>query len=99
VGMAFAFGWSPCVGPILGAILAYAATKETLTQGVWLLAWYALGLGLPFLASALAINSFFSVLGWMRRNFRAVELISGALLVAIGVVIFLGGVDRIVRPF
>ena len=99
VGVAFAFGWSPCVGPILGAILAYAATKETLTQGVWLLAWYALGLGVPFLASALAINSFFSVLGRMRRNFRAVELISGALLVAIGVAIFLGGVDRIVRLF
>ncbi|RKY60103.1 MAG: cytochrome c biogenesis protein CcdA [Candidatus Latescibacterota bacterium] len=99
VGVAFAFGWSPCVGPILGAILAYAATEETLTQGVWLLAWYALGLGVPFLASALAINSFFSVLGRMRRNFRTVELISGALLVAIGVAIFLGGVDRIVRLF
>lgn len=95
VGVAFAFGWSPCVGPILGAILAYAATKETLAQGVWLLGWYAFGLGVPFLASALALNSFFSVLGWMRRNFRVVEIVSGALLVVIGVVIFFGGLDRL----
>lgn len=99
VGMAFAFGWSPCVGPILGAILAYAATEETLIQGIWLLAWYAMGLGIPFLASALAINSFFSLFSWIRRRFRTVEFISGALLILFGLLIFTGNLEQLSRWF
>jgi len=97
VGMAFAFGWSPCVGPILGAILAYAATEETLIQGMWLLAWYAMGLGIPFLASALAIDSFFSLSGWIRRRFRTVKLIGGALLILFGLLIFSGNLEQSIR--
>jgi cytochrome c-type biogenesis protein len=88
VGMAFAFGWTPCLGPILAGILAMAAAQNTVGQGVRLLAAYSLGLGVPFLATALAIDRFFEALAKIRRHYHKVELASGALLVAIGVLIF-----------
>jgi cytochrome c-type biogenesis protein len=88
VGMAFAFGWTPCLGPILAGILAVAAAQNTVGHGVRLLAVYSLGLGVPFLATALAINRFFIAFATIRRHYHAIELASGALLVVIGVLIF-----------
>ena len=88
VGLAFAFGWTPCIGPILGGILAIAGAQETVGQGVQLLAVYSLGLGLPFLLTALAINQFFTVFARIRKHYHAIEVVSGALLVLIGVLIF-----------
>ncbi|MBI4887418.1 MAG: cytochrome c biogenesis protein CcdA [Acidobacteria bacterium] len=88
VGIAFAFGWTPCLGPILAGILAIAATRDTVADGVQLLAVYSLGLGVPFLATALAIERFFAAFAKIRRHYHKIEIASGGLLVAIGVLIF-----------
>jgi len=90
VGMAFALGWTPCIGPILSGILAIAGTRSTVAQGVRLLVAYSLGLGVPFFAAALAINQFFGALAKIRRHYHKIELVSGALLVIIGLLIFTG---------
>jgi len=87
VGLAFAFGWTPCIGPILGTILLYASQQDTVGQGVVLLSAYSLGLGLPFIASGLAINSFFSAFTRFRRHMRIVEYVAGALLVGVGLLL------------
>jgi cytochrome c-type biogenesis protein len=88
VGGAFAFGWTPCLGPILAGILAVAAAQDRVGDGVRLLLAYSLGLGVPFFATALAINRFFAAFARIRRYYHAIELASGALLVVIGVLIF-----------
>jgi cytochrome c-type biogenesis protein len=87
-GVFFAFGWTPCVGPILAGILALAATSETLTYGVLLLAVYSLGLGIPFILSAAFLNGFLSLFKGAKRYLRQVEVVSGVLLVCVGVLIF-----------
>jgi cytochrome c-type biogenesis protein len=87
VGLAFAFGWTPCIGPILGAILLYASQQETVTEGVLLLSAYSAGLGIPFILSGLAINGFFAAFGRLRRHMKAVEYVSGALLVGVGLLL------------
>jgi len=97
VGIAFAFGWSPCIGPILGGILALAASKETVWEGVELLAVYSVGLGIPFLLTSIAINQFFAVSKRIRKHYHTIELVSGGLLVAIGVLIFTNQFTIIVR--
>jgi cytochrome c-type biogenesis protein len=88
VGIAFAFGWTPCIGPILAGILAVAAAQDTIGDGVRLLSAYSFGLGIPFFASALAINRFFAAFAKIRKYYHTIELASGALLVVIGVLIF-----------
>jgi cytochrome c-type biogenesis protein len=88
VGMAFAFGWSPCIGPILGGILAYASTQETVSQGMVLLAAYSAGLGIPFIVAGLSIDAFFRLTARFKRHFRTIEVISGALLIVVGILIF-----------
>jgi len=88
VGIAFAFGWTPCIGPILAGILAVAGSQDTVGQGVRLLAVYSLGLGVPFLATALMIERFLGAMSRIRRHYHTIELVSGALLVVIGVLIF-----------
>ena len=88
VGVAFAFGWTPCIGPILAGILALAGSQETVGQGVRLLGIYSLGLGVPFMATALMIDRFFGAMGRIRRHYHTIELVSGALLVIIGLLIF-----------
>jgi len=88
VGLAFAFGWTPCIGPILAGILAIAGTQQTVGQGVQLLAVYSAGLGLPFLLTAFAINKFFTVFKRIRKHYHLIEIISGLLLVLIGLLIF-----------
>ena len=96
VGIAFAFGWSPCIGPILGGILAIAGSKQRVWEGVQLLAVYSLGLGIPFLLTSMAINQFFAATARIRKHYRAIEMVSGALLVVIGVLIFTGKLALIV---
>ncbi|HEX2443665.1 MAG TPA: cytochrome c biogenesis protein CcdA [Vicinamibacterales bacterium] len=88
VGIAFAFGWTPCIGPILGGILAIAGSRDSVGEGVQLLAVYSLGLGIPFLLTSLAVDRFFAATAKIRRYYHAIEVTSGALLVAIGVLIF-----------
>lgn len=97
LGAAFAFGWSPCLGPILGSILSLAATNASLPQGVGLLSAYTLGLALPFLAAALA---------WRRLNLKAVtrlspifEKVGGVILIVVGVLIFTGEFTRLASYF
>src|SRR5262245_43846342 len=85
--MAFAFGWSPCIGPILGAILAIAGSRDTVAQGMILLAVYSAGLGIPFLLTSLAVNKFFVASARIRRHYKKIELVSGGLLVALGALI------------
>jgi cytochrome c-type biogenesis protein len=87
VGGAFAFGWTPCVGPILGGILTLAGSRDTVGQGIGLLCVYSLGLGLPFLLAAWSVERFLSALRRLRRHFRALELTAGMLLVGVGVLV------------
>ncbi len=88
VGVAFAFGWTPCIGPILATILAIAASVDSLSFGISLLTVYALGLGIPFIAAALAMRPFMAFLRKFRRHIHKVELVAGGLMVATGVLIF-----------
>lgn len=97
VGVAFAFGWTPCIGPILGGILAIAGSKSTVTEGITLLAVYSLGLGIPFLLTSLAINQFFTAAKRIRKHYHTVEVASGALLIVIGVLIVTGQLTIITR--
>jgi cytochrome c-type biogenesis protein len=90
LGMAFAAGWTPCIGPVLGGILTLAASSGTLTQGTLLLMSYALGLGLPFFLSALALERFLKLSGALRRHLVWVERVAGALLVAAGLLMLSG---------
>lgn len=89
LGFAFAFGWTPCIGPILAGVLAMAATSETISRGVFLLAIYSAGLAIPFLLTALGINQFLRFYQRFRRHLQAVEWVSGALLLGVGCLIFL----------
>jgi cytochrome c-type biogenesis protein len=88
VGISFAFGWTPCIGPILSAILLVAAQQESVGQGIVLLSVYSLGLAIPFLLTALAINQFFIAFKKIRRYYHAIEIVSGLLMVIVGVLIF-----------
>jgi cytochrome c-type biogenesis protein len=88
VGIAFAFGWTPCIGPILSGILFLAGSSETVGEGVKLLATYSAGLGVPFLLTALAVNRFFGALARIRHHYHKIEVVSGILLVVIGLLIF-----------
>lgn len=95
MGFAFGFGWTPCVGPILGTILGLASQQETVMQGVFLLAVYSAGLGLPFILAGLAINRFFDFFTHFRRHLHKVEVTAGVLLILIGVLIFMGDLTLI----
>jgi cytochrome c-type biogenesis protein len=89
LGFAFAFGWTPCIGPILTAVLTMAASSDTVARGVFLLAVYSAGLAIPFLLTALAINQFLRFYKRFRRHLHFVEVGSGVLLLFIGGLIFL----------
>ena len=84
-GLAFAFGWTPCIGPILAAILTVAGSEDTVVQGAALLAVYSAGLGVPFIAAALAIEPFFKFIKRFSKHFATVEKAMGVLLVATGI--------------
>ncbi len=88
MGFAFAFGWTPCIGPILAGVLAIAATSETIARGVFLLAVYSAGLAIPFLLTALGISRFLHFYQRFRRHLHAVEISSGVLLLFVGGLVF-----------
>lgn len=88
VGTAFAAGWTPCVGPILGSILLLAGTYDSISQGVWLLMVYSLGLGLPLFAAAMGLNAFLTHFKRLRRYMKGISLVSGAFLIVVGLMIF-----------
>jgi cytochrome c-type biogenesis protein len=88
IGMAFAFGWTPCVGPILGSVLLLASTSESVGRGVTLLLAYSLGLGIPFLTVGLAAGSLLPLLRRISGGLRTVEVIAGLLLIVVGLLIF-----------
>jgi cytochrome c-type biogenesis protein len=90
VGVVFSIGWTPCVGPALAAILGLAGAQKTLAQGVMLLSAYSLGLGLPFILTALAMNTFLNLFGKVKNYFKAISVVSGLMLVAIGILIIIG---------
>ncbi len=94
IGIAFAFGWTPCIGPILGAILALAAQEETILSGTSLLAVYSLGLGVPFLVAAAFIGPFLRWAWGFRRHMGLVEKAMGVLLVVVGVMMITGQFER-----
>jgi len=89
MGIAFAFGWTPCIGPILAGILSLAGTQESVSFGVLLLSVYALGLGLPFLLTGLATGWFLNFFERVKKHFKVVEVASGVLLITIGVLILM----------
>ncbi len=85
LGFAFAFGWTPCIGPILAAILALAAQRETVFQGMFLLAIYSAGLAIPFLLTSLGLTTFLKFYSGFRKHLQVVEVASGVLLIVLGV--------------
>ena len=90
MGMAFAFGWTPCIGPVLGGVLGLAATRATLASGLVLLVAYSLGLGVPFLATGLAFGHLTDVMARVRRRLGVVNAVAGALMVIFGVLLLSG---------
>ena len=99
VGVAFAAGWSPCIGPILAAILALASQASGVWQGAWLLFVYSMGLAVPFLATALAVGAVLPALNRMKRFLPAIEMAAGAFMIATGVVLVNNGFLRIAGWF
>jgi cytochrome c-type biogenesis protein len=95
MGLAFAFGWTPCIGPILAAILSVAAAEATVAKGAGLLAVYSAGLGIPFLIAAFMVEQFSSVFSRMKRHLAKVEQAMGVLLVITGVGFLTGGVSTV----
>jgi cytochrome c-type biogenesis protein len=87
VGFAFAFGWTPCIGPILATILTFAAEQDTVAKGILLLAIYSAGLAVPFLLTSLGIDRFLGFYGRFRRHLHTVEVASGVLLIVIGALV------------
>jgi len=94
MGLAFAFGWTPCIGPILAAILAVAASEQTVTRGAGLLAVYSVGVGIPFIAAAFAIEPFAAFLARFRNYLHRVEQAMGALLVLTGIAFLTGSINQ-----
>lgn len=88
IGIAFAAGWTPCVGPVLGGILMYAATTESLLNGVLLLSFYSLGLGLPFFITALGVDKFLAYFKEVRAYLWGVSTVSGIFLIIVGIMIY-----------
>jgi cytochrome c-type biogenesis protein len=95
MGLAFAFGWTPCIGPILAAILSVAAAEATVTRGAMLLAVYSAGLGIPFLLAALMVEQFSTVFARMKRHLLQVERAMGVLMVLTGIGFLTGAVSSV----
>jgi len=87
LGMAFSFAWTPCIGPVLTSILAFAGTSQTVTTGAILLAFYALGLGLPFILTGLLFNQFLLVFSWLKGRYQLVTTASGIILIIMGLLL------------
>jgi len=91
LGLAFAFGWTPCIGPQLGAILSLAASEANVARGTSLLAVYAIGLGVPFILVAAFLPRLQGLMGWMKRHMEQIERVMGLLLWTIGLLMLTGG--------
>ena len=98
VGIVFAAGWTPCIGPILSTILIYASTSQQMTTGITLLASYSLGLGIPFLLASLAFNLFLSTFEKVRRYMKVIIFVSGFFLIGVGILL-LTGTFRVVTDY
>jgi cytochrome c-type biogenesis protein len=98
VGIVFAAGWTPCIGPILSTILIYASTSQQMTTGILLLASYSLGLGIPFLLASLAFNLFLSTFEKIRRYMKVIIFVSGFFLIGVGILL-LTGTFRVVTDY
>jgi cytochrome c-type biogenesis protein len=94
-GLAFAVAWLPCTGPTLGAILTAAGNQDTVGRGAVLLAFYSLGLAVPFVLSALAFSSVSGVFRFFRDHYRAITLVSGVILIAMGVLLYTNELTRL----
>ncbi len=99
VGLAFALGWTPCIGPILSSIWTLAAQQNTMGKGILLLSSYSLGLGIPFFITAVSFNALLGVFGWVKKHFRTIEIVSGLFLIAIGILIFFGSFNYLTGLF
>ena len=97
MGFAFAFGWTPCIGPILSGILVLAATQKTLYEGIGLLFVYSLGLGIPFVLTGFGINTFLGFFARYKRFIRAGEIFSGILLIFVGGLVFTNRLTMLIR--
>jgi cytochrome c-type biogenesis protein len=97
LGMAFAAGWTPCIGPVLGGILAIAASGGT-TRGVFLMVCYSLGLGLPFLLVGLGVTKLMGAFGWIKRHYTPIAAASGLVLLVVGVLVFTGKFTQFFAP-
>ncbi|MBI5375436.1 MAG: cytochrome c biogenesis protein CcdA [Candidatus Schekmanbacteria bacterium] len=96
VGFAFAFGWTPCIGPVLGAILALASAQDSVKEGMVLLSFYSAGLGIPFLLTSLGINQFFRFFGKVKKHFRTIEIVAGVFLVVVGLLIMTNNFQKLI---
>jgi cytochrome c-type biogenesis protein len=99
LGALVAVGWTPCIGPVLGAILTMGASSQDVGVAALLLMAYSLGLAVPFIAAAVALPRLVPVIGWLRRNHRAVQIVSGLLIVGVGVLIYLNAFARLAGLF
>lgn len=95
LGMAFAFGWTPCIGPVLGPILTLASAESTVARGTALLVVYSLGLGVPFVVSGLAFGRLTGAFAWVKQHYRVINLVAGLLLVAFGLVLLTNHVGQV----
>lgn len=98
LGMAFAAGWTPCIGPVLATILTTAAVSGTATWGAFLLVCYSIGLGLPFIGLAVGFDRLRGSVSFLRRHGRQIEVVGGVLMVAIGVLFLTGRWQQLFRP-
>ncbi|HET9942064.1 MAG TPA: cytochrome c biogenesis protein CcdA [Terriglobia bacterium] len=99
LGFVFALGWSPCLGPILSGILGLASEQETVLRGMFLLLVYSAGLGVPFLMTSLGLNRFLTFYNRFKRHFRALEIVSGILILGVGILIFTDQMTRLNQYF
>ena len=98
LGMAFAAGWTPCIGPVLGTVLVIAGAEGGWARGAFLLFVYSLGLGVPFLLVGLGISKLVRTLDWIKRNYRAIAGVSGAIMITIGLLLISGAWLRVMAP-
>ena len=99
LGLVFALGWSPCLGPILSSVLGLAAEQDTVVRGMFLLFIYSAGLGVPFMMTSLGLNRFLSFYNRFKRHFRTLEIVSGILILGVGVLIFTNQMTRLNQYF
>jgi cytochrome c-type biogenesis protein len=97
IGAAFALGWTPCVGPVLASILILASAQEGASGGFWLLLAYSAGLGVPFILTSLLINRFFKFFDFIKKYYKIIEIISGILLICVGILIIADGFTKITQ--